>query len=482
MQRSLYIRVSTAINILILLVLVAIAKLYVNSANFGHAHILFSVISVIMLANQLIQLKRRNISITSFFSVFLILSYVFNFGYIYLKLFGQTDFLILYRDWFNSDLQAKYNGYWFALCAIQATFSGIIININKKQNNNIQEYRTFRKLPPETKKQILFWVGIVLLLISLPCRLIWDINQVKLSTISAEYVGGYSATGIIDDLQILFTPALICLMCGKKVRSQKFARIVILLYIVYAMLIMGASGARRAHVTNLLVMVIFYMAHYSPKRKYGLKGFFLCAGIIVVLNILTLIRENRHSSLGIMQMISENFEVLFSLDVIWEVFAEFGITGTVTYFTQRYFPLNISYQYGLSYLASFIYILPIGWLVKLNSSPAAMFNAYGQSIGEIRSGLGGSYIGDLYANWGWWSLLFAIPLGYLIGEFGYIDDRNKTSIRTVVNYCMSFVFLNYVRASIGELMRAGAYIVLAIYIISYFLKEKWREEKARVTS
>lgn len=440
------------------------------------------ILSFFTLLCQIASLKYYEIGIINIITFFFILNHIFNFGYYYIHLFAKDDFLILFTNWFTRNFDVKINAALFSLCAIQAIFCGVIIYIYRQKKLLILDYKISIGIEDELKEEMVFWVGVLLLIVSMPCKLYWDFQQVTLSTISAEYAGGFSQSGLVDDIQVLFIPALVCLISGKKNNKKKFAQIIMILYMVYSILIMTMSGARRAYITGILALFVFYNDFFSSKnhnRYKFIKSIGLLIMAIVCLNFLTLIRDSRHSALGLSAIFEGNFSDLFSIDFIWETLAEFGITGSVIYFSVFFVPNLFNYMYGSMYLSSIVYILPIGWLVKLNNaSGGVIINKLAQSYKMTISSVGGSVLGDLYINWGWFSIIAAVILGYLIGKVAYISKKESEGInlKNIVAYSTGIVILNYARSSTSEILRPIVFVFASIYIGFWLILQQYKKK------
>ena len=417
------------------------------------------ILSFFTLLCQTISLKCygvRTISVVTFFFIF---NHVFNFGYYYIHLFKKDDFLILFTNWFSKNF-----------------------DVYLQKDLHVLDYKFSVGIENELKEKIVFEIGILLLIISMPCKLYWDFQQVMLSTISSEYAGGFSQSGLVDDIQVLFTPALICLISGKKNNKKKFAQVIMILYMVYSVLVMTMSGARRAYITGILALFVFYNDFFSSENRNKhkiLKSVVFLIMAIICLNFLTLIRDSRHSALGISAIIEGNISDLFSIDFIWETLAEFGITGSVIYFAVYFVPSFFDYMYGSMYLASMVYILPIGWLIRLNNaSGGVIINKLAQTYKMTISSVGGSVLGDLYINWGWFSLVAAVVLGYLIGKVAFISKRESDNInlRNIVAYSTGIVILNYARSSTSEILRPIFLIFISVYALFSLILHQYRKK------
>lgn len=456
----------------LILLLLASYVLIGNSHYLNNSYKYVTALSLITLIIQLYQTKKAGISNMSVISVFVILLHIFHCGNFYVKAFGKEEFFI-FGEWFSSDLECKTQMGLCVVCMIQAIHIGVLTYLHSLRNKNI-EYKFVRKYSDKQKEKALWFVGWILLAITTPFRLMWDYNAILESAMYGEYSGVTAANGLADDLQVLFIPSLICIMCGKK-SNKRFNQVVMVIYIIGAVFVMTASGARRQYITGIFAILIYYYNTFmkqSKKKKnlfaYGI--YFVLA--MVMFNLLYLIRAYRKVSLGIVAIVINNFGELFSLNFIWETIAEFGITGNALVYAIDYLPEVFPYQYGKTFLFSTIYILPVGWLVKLQASVGAMLFKY------TGNAVGGSVLTDLFANWGWFSCFAAIVMGYLIAALSNLNGNGK-EIKSVVGYATGSIILSYARGGTLETLRPIVTFIFIVYFLSkvYFEFLERKEEK-----
>lgn len=439
---------------------------YLSESVIQNNYIYITVISLLTLSLQLYQMRKMGISLLSVVPAFIILLHLFHFGYYYLQAFGKEEFFI-FQNPFLQEMEEKAIMGILILCVIQAFHCGVIIMCS---DNSINRYELTiaEGHTSESKNRAAYIAGIVLLFISAPCRLLWDLHAIAESNLNGVYSGITASSGLIDDLQFLFIPAIICIMWGKK-NSPRFVKTILIIYILAAIYVMSASGARRQYITGIFALIITYyqLFYFRKNKKINILSILLFGALCLVLfNTIFLIREYRHTSLGIMYLLSNHFNDFFSLNFVWETLAEFGITVESTEYAMEYFPSTIPWQFGMTYLASIVYIVPLGWLIKLNASVGSLIYAVsGRAVG-------GSAITDLYANFGWFSILAAPFAGILLSKLESINS-NSDDLITLYGLSTSSLVLSYARGGFLEILRPIIYSIIVIYVVtSYILKSK----------
>ena len=466
------IRRSDFFNIVLVIVMLLFNNtVFLMDIVVNNSYYYLTVLSFVTLVYQLVSLRKKyNIKLINTLSFFLVLSHVFNFGNFYLKAFSKEQYYIFFSDWFTGDIQGKAKTGFWALAMIQALYTGICLYLSRG-DFAYSDFRMCWDKDEESINKAIHFAGLVMLVISLPCRLYWDINQVLLGQASNGYIGGFSQSGLIDDIAVLFAPALICIMYATRKEKRK-CKIIFLNYMIYTVIIMTLSGARRAYITSLLAMFVFYyetfMNTQDKERKRGVLSFILIVLIgIITLNFMTLIRDFRHSGLSFANILTDHLADLLSLDFFWNIFGEFGLTGIPLYYAHQIFPTEVPFYYGMNAVMSIVFILPIGWLLKYKFATTRLMEQIHSHGIYTHTGLGSSLLCELYSDFGYLTPLFAIMTGYFIASFGATNGgiNGTSNVKLVMRYCLSIVIINYARGSTSEIFRNGGYVIIAVYCL-----------------
>lgn len=419
-------------------------------AFYDRPYIYITAASFITLVIQVYQMKKAGLPIVGIVCIFIILVHIFHFGNYYIKALGKEEFF-LFENWWEEGIFEKARMGLYALMAVQGLHIGILIN--KVRVKNMAGYKYEKEYTEDQKAAAIRFVGGALLLISAPFRLMWDYRAITANT--GIYQGVATSGGLIDDLQVLFIPALICFMYGN-MKNKKFNKVLFFVYIIGAVFVMTSSGARRQYITGIVAMFVFYYNTYMKGQKKKNIFTYILLGLsgVVLLNILYLIRSYRKTALGVGTIIFEHIDELFSLNFIWETIAEFGITGNALLYAMRHFPQRIPFQLGRTYLYSAIYIAPVGWIIKLKASVGGMlYSITGNAVG-------GSVLADLFANFGWYSVFFAIIVGFVIAK---ISETKGYGIKSATGYAVGSIILSYARGGLLETLRPVVIVIVVMY-------------------
>lgn len=408
-------------------------------------------LSIVTLIIQLTQLKLSSVRIISVLGFFVIAMHLFSFGEFYVAAAGKSDFLV-YKNWFTSDFYIKIKAALFCIAAIESVFVGIMLHLsfNKSDVNDVNK---------DISNSRWRFIGVCLLIVGLPCRLIWDYLSIQMASETNTYSGGANVSGLIDDLQFLFIPGLICLL--HSFRHKKGLVLFVLLFVTgVSMIIMSLSGIRRLYITGIVGLMFYYFYEYNWKKHSIFKIIISIVCVIVILNFIEMIRKNRFIGLGSDFFNNITIWDFFSIDFIWDSFAEFGLTSHAIYYDFVYFPTEASHYNGLTFLYAIIYIFPVGFIYNVNQQ--------GASIIESLSGVavGGSILNDLFINFGWSSLFLAPLLGLFLSWLCYKPvKRGYINLDNIRTFFLCSILLNYARGDIMELLRPSVYILIFFYLL-----------------
>lgn len=429
---------------------------YINYSNWTDICFYLSLVSII-LNIALIILKK--IKIYDFRLIITLLMYCFMYGRIWLIHIGLQDQL----TWSLHKLvpvQSLFRASLFVLCCNQLFFLGLFCG-----RESIPFKTSCQKSMSHYDLKVIESVGILLLLISIPCRIITDIYTYNTTNATGYYYNYQSMTGLFDDFAFLLVPGILCIC-----ESHKKHRLLILgIAFVYFVIIMALTGDRRYYAASILALTIYFVYTIVSGKKVSAKPFrtaVIVALALLFLNFLEVVQKMRNGGLvSLSVFISTYGNDVFALDdLLFDVMAEFGISFFSVASIIEHVPSYLNYQYGLTIIKSIPSILPIGFL---NSSlgvvsPSDYINAYTDLP------VGGTLFGDLYANFSFLSLLFVFFSGLFIRILMSKICSKKTSLRIVLYFTFSFVLVNLVRCTIFEIVRPVVWCTLIPYIIFLF--------------
>lgn len=430
-----------------------------NEENITNPHELLFMWICTLVIIQMICFRLKRVSIYDFGLWFVIISYFFMFGFIFIDGFDLESSLV-----WNPIKYYNYNelfkAYSFAILALNCFSTGYLIIYDKKKSINKQEFCA------EAVNKKMYFIGVFLSIISVISKFITDIKMI-VATQGANSYTAYStatSTGIFDDLAYLCLPSLFFVFYSGNI-SEKSKKRIFCFFIIYFVMMMLLTGSRKVQVFSILVLTLGYNFSIEKKNKGKVVWKFILATIslIILVNILIIIRNNRFELSTIIPTFIDN---LLSLNlfknILGEVFVETGITLLSVASIIKVVPEVMPFQYGLTFIRTIPSIMPIGWLIGdffAKASSTNVINSY------TKLPVGSSFIGDLYWNWGFLGgIIAAFIFGEIIAKLLKIDTTNKR-----FGYALYFSFFSQliilVRAELFDIFRSLFMIWLVALII-----------------
>lgn len=409
--------------------------IYAMFLSRGHSNQGFAAIIILVWA--IIYLKNIcGFKFLSFQIVFTLLIWLFHFGFFPLYYWGrENDIMANGLYLFSTDAinQALYAGNLMFLSLILGfTFS----------SNNIEDYIENRDnesyIPPAVLQmfRIVFYV----------CLIPFMINII-ISLMARGYEDVYSryTSGITAYLYLILYATSIFLF-QNSINENRIDK-VCLLYLLYAVSML--SGQR---IDALCIILTFLLMQFG-QRKFKLKTIALCILIVFVGLYFTHTIGFYRKNFGLMfnkLFSAENF-IKYLSNPIAPILGEFGgtistLVGSVEYYTAE------NLLKGNTYFASLVYIIP-----KLNSIlPQRYITFIDVFPTAIKHGLGGSFLGEVYANFSVYGFIAVFIMSIFIGKITISSyGNNENPYRKWWKNVMIFVFFLLVRGYFKNVIFLG---------------------------
>ncbi|OAI88723.1 hypothetical protein AYO36_00875 [Exiguobacterium sp. KKBO11] len=473
-NRSIFKYVLFFLNLCMLLFLILIAYINVNNYTFVENWTFnISALATLLLFFQVIQLRFLKCKYYDFRIWFTLLMYLFFFGRVFLEGFnvqGEVfwDLMKRYPQYLMSNVSL------YILCYIQAIFWGLIIytkiNIEQDQKKMTNTF-TNKFIGWNTEDEVndlLFKAGILITLLSAPFKVYVDLQDIIAAQSSGMYYSLTEKTGVAKDFALLLVPGIIALIvAGKKHKNKKMLSVLIV-SIVYFATTMILTGDRRYAVTAIISIVLSFMVVNRVKINY-LKLIPLTILSLMFLNILSEIRKIRLNGLSdIFSFFSNgNFDI-FSTQVIYETFSEFGLSFFSVVAVYKSIPQDIDYLYGISFIGSLVSLLPVGFLFRDFFSIVSISRQVNVLPGNFP--VGATLASDSYANFGWFSIIVVIFFGVILSKiFTTRNDFSKTYYLWRY-FSLFYILINLIRSSFFEIVRPTFLIFIIPVLIIKVLK------------
>jgi hypothetical protein len=444
------------LNILIAVILI-IYLLYSNINQHDNWALIISLISIFTLIVQIGSQRKIGYGIYDFVIYFFVFSHLFMFGNIYLIAIDKIEYI----SWtliFRYDVNTIIDSASYILMYLQVLNLGIVFFTKSKSRS----FNKTRQIDQKLVKNI----GVISFILALPFRIYIDIKNVLATQSLGSYYALGAQSGFADDLAILFVPSILMLLNSSI--SKKYKNIISILFILYSVLIMILTGDRRYQVIGILIYTLNYF-YINKIRIKPLKIAVIFFSGVIFMNLIMQISAIRQSELVSPTVFFAEYGAnLFSLDFIYKIFAEFGISFITVVIALKNIPLIIPFQKGFSFIGAIPSIFPIGWLFPDFFKRVSIFRRLNDIEGYP---VGASLPGELYANFGWMSLFIAFIIGIFASRFlKFSEYKKSSSFRTAQYFSAFYVLINIVRGSFLEVTRSMAVVVIIPYVIYHLLK------------
>ena len=347
--------------------------------------------------------------------IFLALTYLFHFGQSLIIALGFNDLYadrnVLAKTSFDSYITAEL----FAMTSMFFVGLGYLIvnrfSINRNcspKENSLEDNLTSEAIY-EIRK-----VSLIIFSVSVFPMVFIDTGKI-LAAILGDYMDTYKvyATGlgkIMYAISQFCRPSIIVLLFTYANDKKKANAILIASTLYY--LFMMLSGDRG---TGMIYLIANFLVYF--RFVLQLKVFHVIAGVVacyLLMCFLSVISAFRYRDFSI-----ESFLAVLSLretdGIIYSFLREFGGTMISLVYAIDYIPSYSPHAYGLTYLTGLITVLPSvpdSWAEAL----MPIWSFVRSFPVEVQNSLGGSFLGELYFNFGWFGSAAAVLVGMLLGS------------------------------------------------------------------
>ena len=429
---------------------------------------ILTVFSFVSLGLFFASRSEKSVSFTTFFVIFL---YIYNFGQVWLKCFNyefeRTSFLITNYSLESINMAVLY---FLAIMCFFQLFLIFFEGEEKKENaisvNNANVVNSSYDAALKQTTAIFYFACLIVITYN-------DMVQITTSMLVG-YQHSYRLGR--DNPLIYFMLNIFPFLVGLGLflfdgRRKKFIMIHAAARSVIMMLLVGNRGM---YIATICMVFMAQSAGVESKKKKGhlFQTVMLSLFLVVIAGYVADIRNLTSGRIGIA-------EYLRSSNIICEVLQELGGTMVNMVLLVKNVPQKLNWGYGVSYIGAFIQFIP-----KLSSifPEFCKYNSIGDllnnSLFEKGSGMGGSFIGELYLNFGWFAI-FVLPFFAKIINVieENIRSNNGSPLKKGISLYFAYAFFMYVRGNFSEFAvyaRYTCYFLIVYYIMGIFVNKKRR--------
>ena len=417
-------------------------------------------------------LKNVHFKLFSIAYFFVAFSFIFHFGQLFVHVlttnyqYVSSNHLLIYPPSINMI------ALMLSLNVIQ-----IIVTIMILYGNNKTMYTCSKDYFLLTNRQIevISWI---ILIITIPMKTNYTIASFAQFGNSgySSIIKGYSGVFIqISNFAILgFT--LLLLSKRNNRNKQRFILVMEILYMIWTML----SGGRFYALISIILLTYIFIK--TGKKLNTKKYVSICLFTILLLQFIsaiTIARTQQNFGLETILAVASSVQSNLALRIL----DEFGSTVYTVIISIAEIPLKLNYHYGGSYLKAWLLCgLNVGGIldgVKDTIEYPLLFSR--------RYSFGGTYIGELYYNFGYLCLIVAPLLGLLVVKISKkFDDalENYDIMKITILIMPVYGLLGWVRGYFDGMTRSFVWGYFFVAIIGKFaslfcnnshVKRKWHK-------
>lgn len=420
---------------------------------------LFFWIVVTHIIITVICLKTTGVKLFSTSGIFVALSYAFHLGQVLIK--GITN---KYNFSFDVSMIISQDIYiysmLFSLLFISLVSLGIMLAKVMKKNEKKEEI----PLDKVAMYKTTLLLGWIILMFSLPIEIYYSITQLYTASQSG-YIAALQveSSGILSQIGRFHIIGVALLIMGYSNKPYK-STLIFIVYSVYSVVTM-LSGIRIYPLISMIVLI--YVLFRSKKKDVYLKTFMIFSIPVFFLAILlNTIADIREKGLSNINEITTSFLTSLNNNPLLDILEEFGATIYTVCLTILKVPVSVNYSHGIQFITGAVTVLPNINGIFTNVNDSLIYTKYFNV-----DALGGSYIGEFYYSFGYYSLLAAVVLGYIIQKFSYQFDFhliNSNFVKAAYYILPVFFLFLWVRGYYVGILRNSIWAACCIYFIYMF--------------
>ncbi|MGT2957808.1 O-antigen polysaccharide polymerase Wzy [Streptococcus bovimastitidis] len=441
-------------------------EIFSTSIPSNYEHVIFPwiIVSFILTLIGFVVIYRTPLSDVAIW--FVLVSYLFMFGHVFLKVFDLHTSLVWNPGTFFHP-NDKLRGALYAILSLDFISLGYFLNNSFSKEKNTSHGSDI-ELTKNNINNNMYKVGWIIFIIGLFCSLL-NSYIVVTSTFRAgtytAYAEAAGATGFLDDFAYLIIPGSTFILCSRKYKlnsARIFTSIISFLYLV----IMVFSGSRKTQLFSILTILICYRWVYG-KHKLKLSTIISTSILgFLFLNLIYIIREYRTNlSMVIPSFIKSVIHLDFLREIFGETFAETGLSLYSVVSIVKYVPAVFHFEKGLTFVRSILAILPLGGFF-----PTFFKNGFSTALINKYTGIpvGSSLIGDFYWNFGMiGAIIFCLLFGIVLSKVG--NMKYKGNYQEPLYFSFLFVIFICIRAGLMDIARPLAIMTLIPLLIKNLL-------------
>ncbi len=401
------------------------------------------------------------------YTMIILLLYIYNCGQVWLLLFGlyslTSSFSIVN---FTTSTLIESISYFLLLIHLTHLFGCLFY---KRQVSAVNDAEDEDSVDYSIEKLCCNRVSWLIFLFCLVFMIPTDMKQIVIASVS-----GYTeAFTVGNDNSLIYLAwniypfSVMGLLLTEKSGRRRAIKYFV---IARAIILMLLVGSRVHHMTLLCVVLITeYLLSFNPQiKRRKMKRWVIVLSVVGCILLVPTVAYIRDGGVNVLSYFIKMNPIVLLLQ-------EMGGSLINVLLCVDYCPNVISYGYGGTYLFGVVTFFPklISFFPQL-----IQYGAVGNILNpyfEKGAGLGGSLVGDLYFNFGWYSLFLTPLLGGIIAKLSnsiskLTSEKNIRSLKATVYLFLFYIFAFYTRNAMATLVAQMRYLFYAL--ILYFIVQQ----------
>ncbi|MGN0594737.1 MAG: O-antigen polysaccharide polymerase Wzy [Hominimerdicola sp.] len=432
--------------------------------NWAHT---VSIMAIVLFVYQMVCMRKMKVKYYDFRIWFISLQYIFIFGRVFLHGFN-LDGDIFWNLFTYYEDTSLYKAAVYGLVFIQSLFLGLFWKPHKIEKSQLFD---IFKIKDKYSGSCMRFIGCAMVILSLPFRLMNDYSQIKAQSANSGYIALANTNGMTYALGMLLPIGVVFLICSDAIKRKNVNKI-LFVFSAYSVAVMILSGDRRYVITSFISIILCYMKRFDIKLNWKR---IVPLGIVAVLalSMLEAIRNGRMQVIDSFGTFWDLFiESLTTSNIIYETFAEFGLTYFIYAAGIQFFPSVFSYKMGMTYLLGPLTAIPMSGMIF--PGMLLSISAHWDCKSITGHSLGAALGEEVYCNFGLLAPFFAVIIGFVISRIMHMK-RQDSPYETAKYYGMFYLLLNLVRSSSVEILRTAVYALILPMFFGFVYKRLTRK-------
>ena len=285
------------------------------------------------------------------------------------------------------------------------------------------------------------------------------------------YSNSQELDGVFGYLSTFFIPSLFILLFSEKQSKPKsFFILFVLLLISLLYLIIGTRSTALRIIISLIVFYNFFIN--KIKWKKAIKFIPIVIVILIIIPTVHQFRSESNKSISSFKEVINSTLSSTDNNFVVQSISELGFSSYSFILTERVIPSRINYQYGKSYLASIMMLIPSPLMGGYSFAQFASLDVWLQKVHNMSYGPGFSIIAETYYNFGWYfGSIFTVFISMLFSYMFNIhsSDKNKNTVFKLLSFVFFYSSLVRARFPFHGTVRNIFYMYFCIYILIYLI-------------